>query len=117
MRVKCKNCQRWLKGEHRCAFKHDVHSPGKKRWCGDFAQVFVEKKEIPIFKSRYMTKEEKKKEKLKTIENKAKLKELEKEVEQRKLIETAIAPDTFPKEKIEVKKPGFFQKIFKRITP
>lgn len=131
-RIKCKDCQKWIKSEHICKLKHNVHSPGKKRWCDDFFRRIDIKEKIPVIRVPWMSRWDKRKARLKAQHDMQKQKDMQKLIDQQKLIQEASATsETMPIQGIKgdkgikgikgvpvsIKKPSIFQKFFRRRTP
>lgn len=110
-RVICKHCKRLIYGI--CEKYKRRRSPGRKRVCVWFDAKPRKMKVIaPYF--RFMSKADKTRLRKQNIEARKKHEAHQREVEQRKLMESALVRSKAPQEKINIKKPGLFKRLFNR---
>jgi len=114
VRVKCKECNRFVSGV--CGIFRRKRPSGKKRWCDYFSQKVVTRKAIPIRQETYKTRQQKKLEIKREIENRQMLHSLETSLEQRRIaeipVETPISAEIKKEQvKVKLKKESIFGKL------
>ena len=116
MRQKCKQCREYE--EHICSIFDRGRSSGKKRFCRFFNAKPESKREKP--KTIYLPHRDKKdikRERMKTAEDLARLKDMEKKIDQRKLVEAAMLPSSYEKKSVTLKRPNLFKRMFQKVIP
>jgi hypothetical protein len=111
MRVKCKNCKKFIRGI--CDKFKRRRSSGKKRECA-FHDPKPPKQRVYAPYFRFISREERRKMRLKAAEDRKKAEAYQKEMEQKKLLAASMQDIKAPQAKVVIKKPNIFKRMFRR---